>query len=137
MMESVFLLTELSQMEDVISQLRGKLISINITQEALLDIQLAVTEAIGNAFLHGTKGLDKPQVEIEWFIDNDSISIKVKDNGYGFDHSGLGALDDNEILAERGRGLFLIYSVLDEVRFNEKGNEIYCFKKWGKKDFVL
>jgi len=137
MIKSVLRLTELAQIEDVVCQLKEKLMALNIPQEAFYDIQLALTEAIGNAFLHGTRGADKPQVEVEWLINNDSISFKVKDNGPGFSHGAMGNLDDNMILAEKGKGLFLIYNVIDQVRFNQKGNEIYCFKKWRKKDFIL
>lgn len=123
-------LTELAQIKNVTEKIRQKLAVLNIPQEVLLDIQLAVTEVVGNAFLHGTKGLHNPKVKIEWSINNNSISIRIKDNGSGFNYKSLGTLEDNDILAEKGKGLFLVSKVLDELLFNEKGNEIYCLKKW-------
>lgn len=123
-------ITELSQVESIITKLREKLFAIKIPHEAFLDVQLALMEIIGNAFLHGTIGLENPQVEVEWQINNNSITLKVTDNGSGFDYKYAGTIYDDDILEEKGRGLFLVFNVLDEVRFNDKGNEIYCLKRW-------
>ncbi|MGI6226492.1 MAG: ATP-binding protein [Peptococcales bacterium] len=130
MKNSTFQLTELGQIENVIAKLREKLFSINVPQETFLDIQLALMEAVGNAFLHGVQGKERPLVELEWLINTNSIRLRIKDNGLGFNYKDLGCFHEPDILAEKGRGLFLMYSVLDEVRFNEQGNEIYCCKKW-------
>lgn len=130
-MESFIMeLNEVVQIKNVIKKLREKLAEVDIPQETLWDIQLVVTEVLGNAFLHGTKGLESPRVKIEWFINKNSITIKFKDNGPGFDHKSWINFETGDILAEEGRGLFLISKVLDELRFNDKGNELFCLKKW-------
>lgn len=136
MANKVFRLTELSQIENLIVKLREKLFVLNIPQETFLDIQLAVTEAIGNSFKHGTKGIDKPLVEVEWLINGSSISLKIRDNGSGFNFEDLKVLNEHNLLEEEGRGLFLIFSVLDEVWFNDRGNEICFLKRWGKQEFI-
>lgn len=123
-------LTDLTQINSLIQLLREKLAAVNIPQESFLDIQLVITEAVGNAFLHGTKGLKNPKVMIELHICNNSISMRIKDNGSGFDYRSFRDFGEFDILAEKGRGLFLISKIVDELRFNDKGNEIYCLKKW-------
>lgn len=123
-------LTDLAEMEALIGLLRGKLSSVSIPEEAFFDIQLAVTEAVNNAFIHGSKNLQKTVVEIEYWIDDYSFKIKIKDNGAGFDYRQAGKLKDEDILAENGKGLFLIFNVVDDVWFNATGNEIYCLKRW-------
>lgn len=123
-------LNELAQIKCVVKKLRERLGEIDIPPETLWDIQLVVTEVLGNAFLHGTKGLERPRVIIEWLINSNSIAIKFKDNGPGFDHKSWRDFETSDLLAEEGRGLFLISKVLDELQFNEKGNELFCLKRW-------
>lgn len=129
-MNTILKLTDLLQIENVIKTLRSELQSYNVPQETFFDIQLAITEAVNNAFIHGSKGLKKLLVEIEWWITSDKIQIKIKDNGPGFDYSQAGRFNVENILDEKGKGLFLMFSVLDKVWFNDQGNEVYCLKKW-------
>ncbi|MFZ7102235.1 MAG: ATP-binding protein [Peptococcaceae bacterium] len=132
MINTVLKLTKLAQIEDVIKLLRAEISAVNIPEETFYDIQLAITEAVSNAFLHGTRGCSEDWVELEWWIENNSTKVRIKDNGEGFNYSRAGELNLNPeaILAEHGKGLFLIFSVVDDVWFNDKGNEIYCLKKW-------
>ncbi|MFZ5945314.1 MAG: ATP-binding protein [Bacillota bacterium] len=123
-------LTNLKQIEEVIGQLRLIFIEKGVPEEASFDIQLALMESINNAFLHGCRGIEEPFVEVEWFIKNNSIKMRVRDNGKGFDHSSAGSFDEINILEEKGKGLYLIFSILDNVWFNEAGNEILFEKKW-------
>ena len=51
-------------------------------------------------------------------IKRQRVSFIVRDDGKGFDHS------KQENLTEGGRGLVLMRHFMDEVNFNEKGNEV-------------
>lgn len=137
MTQARLLLTELKEMGKVLSHLKERLIHFDITHDELLDVQLTITETLSNAFLHGSKNMESPQVEIEWRINKRCILLKVKDNGPGFNYDPECDLDNYEELSEGGRGLFLLQNILDKVWFNDRGNEIYCLKRWGKKDFAL
>ncbi|HZZ27757.1 MAG TPA: ATP-binding protein [Pirellulales bacterium] len=50
----------------------------------------------------------------------------IRDEGPGFDYSVCTPLviDDGELSRPTGRGLLLMYSFMDEVRFNVAGNEV-------------
>lgn len=52
------------------------------------------------------------------------LCFTIADQGDGFDHLTLCPVDSEAQLSTDRRGLVLIRSFMDEVRFNEKGNEI-------------
>jgi anti-sigma regulatory factor (Ser/Thr protein kinase) len=57
-------------------------------------------------------------------------TLTVRDEGNGFDSSTLSdpTVADN-VGKTDGRGLFLIRTFMDEVRFNDQGNEITMVKR--------
>ena len=65
-------------------------------------------------------------------ICEDGVHFTVRDEGNGFDPSLLPDPTDPAGL-ERigGRGLLLIHAFMDEVEFNETGNQITMVKRWG------
>lgn len=76
------------------------------------DIISATHEAAKNAVVHNPD-VDKP-VEVVCRVMDDSVVVEVSDGGAGFDSGKLPpAVPDPEALA--GRGLFLIYSLMDGV----------------------
>ena len=59
----------------------------------------------------------------------DSATIIIRDEGPGFDLSSLRDPTDPENLEKAGgRGLLLINAFMDEVRHNERGNQITMIK---------
>lgn len=130
MLKKSIVLTNIFHSEQLIKELKIELEYLNVALEIYLDIQLAVTEAINNAFLHGCKNIPKPQVVVEWDIRKNSFEFKVKDNGPGFNLAAVSRNCGEKLLEEKGRGIFLIEQVVDKVWFNKKGNEIYGFKSW-------
>ncbi|HTQ37448.1 MAG TPA: ATP-binding protein [Pirellulales bacterium] len=57
----------------------------------------------------------------------------IRDEGPGFDYAVCTPLviDDGELSRPTGRGLLLMYSFMDEVRFNEMGNEVTLLLRGG------
>ena len=59
-----------------------------------------------------------------------SLEFTVRDEGDGFDASERPtAQDPNNLSIEGGRGLVLIHTFMDTVRFNDRGNEITMIKQ--------
>jgi len=57
------------------------------------------------------------------------ISISVEDKGTGFDHNKVpDPTKEENLLMGNGRGVFLIKHLMDEVRFNKKGNRLTMVK---------
>ncbi len=59
------------------------------------------------------------------------LSITVKDTGEGFDLKvSESALQDNNKMS--GRGIPLLKNLCDNVRYNKKGNRVYCQYTWNE-----
>lgn len=90
-----------------------------------LNLQVGVTEALSNAMLYGNGRDPRKRVRIEARITEEMITIKVTDEGRGFDPDSIpDPTHSANRLRESGRGLFLIRKLMDRVEFNECGNSI-------------
>lgn len=91
-------------------------------------IDLALHEALANAILHGNRSNPEKGVRVCVAVQEGcGILMVVKDAGSGFDPDRLpNATEGQSLLAEHGRGVFLIDCCMDEVQFGfETGTEIY------------
>jgi len=90
--------------------LRCALSAFHVNREDGDDLELALTEACANVVRHAA-GADGIEVRLD--VAEDRCAIDVADNGAGFDAD---AVADPEPGSERGRGLFLIKALSDNVR---------------------
>jgi len=84
------------------------------------DLKTAVSEACINAMEHGNKLDEALSVNIILSMDEDSLEVKVLDNGDGpKGHTVRPDIDKkmHEEEAARGMGMFLIESLVDEVEW--------------------
>jgi serine/threonine-protein kinase RsbW len=90
-----------------------------------LNFRVSLIEALSNAMLYGNGQDPAKRVHVEISIQQASVVATITDEGGGFDPS---LVPDPTIPAnlERtgGRGLFLIRSLMDEVRYNAQGNSV-------------
>lgn len=95
------------------------------------EIELALREALANAVLHGCKSDPEKQVECTLACEEgDGILIIVRDPGKGFDPLTVESpLVAQNILADHGRGIFLMNTMMDEVRWERGGTEIHLRKR--------
>jgi serine/threonine-protein kinase RsbW len=93
-------------------------------------VELALAEALANAVVHGAKADKSKMVECEVLCDeNWGIMIVVRDPGPGFAHDKIpNPLEGGSILANHGRGIYLINQLMDEVQFLKNGSEIRMTK---------
>jgi len=90
-----------------------------------LNLRVCVSEAIANAMLYGNRQDPGKRVRIHARFAPHQITIRVTDEGRGFDPSRLpDPTTPANIRRSRGRGIFLIRQLMDGVQFNEKGNSI-------------
>ncbi len=102
-----------------------------LTAAEIEDIQYAFLEIGNNAVEHGNMGNPEKLVEISYLIFEDKLIIRVADEGTGFDvHKVRNPLDDDRIDHSRGRGIFLVRQMMDEVDFNERGNVCLMTKRF-------
>ena len=98
---------------------------------ALFDIRLCLEEALINAMKYGN-GLQKSlPVELDVEGDSQEVRITIKDQGPGFDVSKVAdCTEEKNLYRNSGRGVYLIHQLMDEVKYNEKGNTLMMVKKF-------
>ena len=105
--------------------------SMSCAKDKEWEIEFAIREALANAVKHGCG--DNPEKTVQVSVGCDQargMIIVVKDPGSGFDPTSLPSpVVGDQIYAEGGRGIFLINQLMDEVRFRQKGTEIWMRKK--------
>ncbi len=86
------------------------------------NLMVAVTEAVKNAIHHGNGGDPARKVHIHLETGKNGLWITVSDQGDGFDFDRYLEMDylGNPDMAGK-RGLYLIRSLADEIRFQDKG----------------
>lgn len=94
-------------------------------------MNLSIDEALKNAIVHGNHADPLKKVVLSYYINEEKLEIVVRDQGIGFDHKNYDAAKA-EVDAEAGRGLLLITNFMDEIKFNDSGNEITMVKFLGK-----
>jgi serine/threonine-protein kinase RsbW len=88
-------------------------------------LQVAVAEALANAVIQGNREDPTKLVIVDADLLPDCIRIRVTDEGTGFDPADVPEpLAPDRVNGTRGRGLFLIRKLVDDVRFNERGTSI-------------
>ena len=90
-----------------------------------LNFRVGLTEALSNAMLYGNASDPEKRVRIEVMVRVEEVAVRVTDQGVGFDPAAVPdpTLPDN-ISKSGGRGIFLMRSLMDEVRFNDQGNSV-------------
>lgn len=94
-------------------------------------IELALTEALANAVIHGAGADPSKIVECDVACDEEhGMLIVVRDPGDGFDPGKIAdpCMGEN-IYSHHGRGIFLINQLMDEVKFHKNGTEIHMIKR--------
>jgi len=94
-------------------------------------IELALTEALANAVVHGCQ--EDPTKVIECCVACDEargMLIVVRDPGSGFDPASIpNPAHGEQIFSDHGRGIYLINQLMDEVTFLKGGTEIHMVKR--------
>ncbi len=106
--------------------------------------KIAVSEAVTNAVKHAYKHSEQNgMINICFELFDDKIKIIISDQGESFDYestkSKLGPYQENEnidFLREGGLGLFLIESLMDEVKVSKESGVTISMIKYIKKEQV-
>ena len=90
-----------------------------------LNFRVGLTEALSNAMLYGNGDDPSKRVVVEVTMMEGHIEARVRDQGPGFDPSSVPDPTTPENLTKAcGRGIFLMRELMDEVSFNDRGNEV-------------
>ena len=114
-----------SAIKKVYSDILAKLRAYDFSREDIFAVHLALEEAFTNAVRHGNKMDRSKKIMVDCLISSERLEISLTDQGCGFDPAEVPdpRCGDN-IYKTTGRGLLLIGSYMDELEFNEKGNQL-------------
>jgi serine/threonine-protein kinase RsbW len=102
-----------------------------LDEDACFHVAMAVREAAVNAVLHGNEYDPKLQIAVSLENTGTDLVFTIADQGQGFDPDHLpDPLAAENLLRGTGRGIFLIRSLMDEVRFRplHPGTELTMVK---------
>jgi serine/threonine-protein kinase RsbW len=87
-------------------------------RDTMLNVGLAVREAVVNAIKHGNRHEAGKRVEVVFRMELRKLVVAVRDQGTGFDPDRLrNPLDAGNIFRANGRGIFFMKSFVDDVAF--------------------
>jgi serine/threonine-protein kinase RsbW len=98
--------------------LTGIAMEVSMSEIALADLKLAVTEVCGNAVQHAYTD-DPGVVRIVFRVEPEAIEVSVEDEGAG---AGFPDVDESALRegpVESGMGLAIVRAVMDEVAIDE------------------
>jgi serine/threonine-protein kinase RsbW len=123
----VELATDLSRVGEVVETVcAGCFAQIPVSRRTQFRLCTVLAEALTNAMLYGNGGDPSRHVIVDVEMRDDFIVIAVSDEGDGFNHNAVPLpIGDESLEATRGRGLFMIHRLADDVVFNDQGNTIW------------
>ena len=83
----------------------------------MLNVPVALTEALSTAILRGNRGVRDKHVRVRAVVSDHAFVLEVADEGSGFDLEActLDPTTPGNLEREDGRGLFLMRSLMDRV----------------------
>lgn len=123
---SVRVPTDLDVVEETVDLVARHCLASGITPRvARFVVRVALCEALANAIQYGNRLDPNKSVDVKVCVDDEVLQVLVNDEGDGFDPTEVpNPTDPDRVDLEQGRGLFLIRQLMDEVRFNARGNSI-------------
>ncbi len=118
-----------SAVVEVCKEILAKLEEHDFDKDDIFAVHLTLEEAFLNAVKHGNKMDPTKKVKIDYSVTSEKVEITITDEGTGFEPESVGDPRFGEGLYEPGgRGLLLMNSYMDIVKYNEDGNSVYMVR---------
>jgi serine/threonine-protein kinase RsbW len=95
------------------------------------DIDIALPEALADAIVHGNREDPSKHVKVicRCTVDG-AVYITIRDEGDGFDNSSTpDPTAPENWMSTHGRGIYLIWFLMDEIRFENRGTVVHMSKR--------
>lgn len=120
----------ISPMHSILDYLLKRVEKLGVIKPEQSNLFVALDEAFVNAVKHGNKFNAQKLVRITAELSSKEASFTVEDEGEGFDVNSIpDPLDPENLFKTSGRGVLFIYNIMDEVKYNERGNRLTMVKK--------
>jgi serine/threonine-protein kinase RsbW len=124
--------SEFENIELIQAVLDESLQRLDFDEDSRYWIGIAVREAVANAIKHGNRQDPQKQVEVELFVEESHLVIRVRDQGEGFDPGRVAnPLDPENLLKPDGRGIFYMNRFMDAIEydFGPEGGTVVTLRK--------
>lgn len=120
----------ISTMNAILNYLLKRVEKLGVVNPEKSNLFIALDEAFVNAVKHGNKFDSQKLVKITAEISNQEARFTIEDEGEGFDVNAIpDPTNPENLFKTSGRGVMFIYNIMDEVKYNERGNRLEMVKK--------
>ena len=124
----VWIPSDVAYIERVVEIVRRQCAEMRFeTRHVMLNVPVALTEALSNAILRGNREDPHKRVHVRAFVTVSQLVVEVRDEGRGFDIEGCtrDPTRPENVEREDGRGLYLMRQLMDSVeRYDDQGNVV-------------
>ena len=114
---------------DVQTRVMQDVVDHGFDEESTFAIRISLEEAIVNAIRHGNKLDPAKRVRVESVVSPREVQVSVEDEGRGFERVRIPDPTAEENLCRpSGRGILLIESYMDSVRWEQGGRRVHMSK---------
>jgi serine/threonine-protein kinase RsbW len=122
--------SDLALMNGVLEYLQERVSKLGLIRPDRSNLFVALDEAFVNAVKHGNKNDPSKLLRITAELSPNEASFTVEDEGEGFDIREIpDPCDPANLFRTSGRGVLLIYNIMDEVEYNAQGNRVKMVKR--------
>jgi serine/threonine-protein kinase RsbW len=122
--------SDVSLMNGVLQYLTERVAKLGLIKPERSNLFVALDEAFVNAVKHGNRNDPTKLVRITAELSANEARFTVEDEGEGFNVKEIpDPRDPANLFKTSGRGVLLIYNIMDEVEYNERGNRLTMVKR--------
>ena len=112
-------------------RIRTVAVELGFAGERVVDLELAVGEAVSNAYVHGGLSSGTDLIHVSWHFADDALTVTIKDGGDGFAPEAVRRED-----TRGGYGLNVMRACVDEVDFHRDGGTKVVLRKQRGRDIL-
>lgn len=97
----------------------------DLADDAIEQFKIAVDEACTNIIKHAYKGDDTQQIDLAVIVEDDRVTVRIRDAGRSFQQEFYTSPDIFELAENRragGFGVHIMRSLMDRVEYSSSGN---------------
>jgi serine/threonine-protein kinase RsbW len=122
--------SDLALMNAVLQYLLDRVAKLGLITPEGSNLFVALDEAFVNAVKHGNKNDPTKLIRVSAELSPTEACFTVEDEGEGFDVQAIpDPRDPANLFKSSGRGVLLIYNIMDEVEYNALGNRVKMVKR--------
>lgn len=122
--------SDVSLMNGVLQYLIERVSQLGLIKPERSNLFVALDEAFVNAVKHGNRNDPNKLVRITAELSSKEARFTVEDEGDGFNVQEIpDPRDPANLFKASGRGVLLIYNIMDEVEYNDRGNRLTMIKR--------